>query len=265
MPPGSRSCPHCGEPARPWGRRSTELAECTGCGLVFRHPLPSPEELDELYRRLYSSRRLSDGATNLESDSVALENHARFLTHTLPAARSVLDFGAGTGYLASLLRTRDLEVDALETSENARRAAREQHGVSAWSSLEELIRQGRGHYDLIVAVEVVEHLTQPWTDLRALHDLLRAGGHLYLSTPNRCGLLARVARSRWREARKPFHLFLFDFRSLERLLREAGFVSVRSIRFSPLTSPLFFKRGVHRGLQLLGLYGGLRVLARKGK
>lgn len=265
MTAASPDCPRCGVRTRRWDRRAADLFSCAACGFVLRHPQPSDAELDALYRRLYSDRRLSAGTTDLESDLVSLENHARFLARELPHARSVLDFGAGTGYLARLLLDRGCQVHAVEVSANARRAANQQRGVSAWPSLEELIRDGRGGYDLIVAVEVVEHLTRPWADLRALHGLLRDGGVLYLSTPNRKGLLARLTRSRWREATKPFHLFLFDYGSLAGLLHEAGFVSVHAIRFSPLTTSHPLRRCLHRGLQLCGLYGGLRVLAEKAE
>lgn len=86
---------------------------------------------------------------------------------------------------------------------------------------------------------------------------------MYLTTPNRKGVVARLSRGRWREGRKPFHLVLFDFASLKRLLEDCGFAEIKSIRFSPLTNASPPKQIAHRGFQLLRLYGGLCVVATK--
>ncbi len=39
-------------------------------------------------------------------------------------------------------------------------------------------------YDLVVALEIIEHLENPWSFLREIRKLLRPGGLLVLSTPN---------------------------------------------------------------------------------
>ncbi len=44
--------------------------------------------------------------------------------------------------------------------------------------------QNKGRYDLVVSMETIEHLENPWTFLRGLKELVKPEGYLVLSTPN---------------------------------------------------------------------------------
>jgi SAM-dependent methyltransferase len=86
-----------------------------------------------------------------------------------------------------------------------------------------------GEFDLVVSLEVLEHLERPLLHLREVRRVMRPGGQLLLSTPNLRGLSGRWLGVRWR-AIDPQHLSYFTQASLSRALIEAGFrhVHVRS-------------------------------------
>ncbi len=42
----------------------------------------------------------------------------------------------------------------------------------------------RDQYDLVIAIEIIEHLENPWSFLRGVKTILKKGGQLILSTPN---------------------------------------------------------------------------------
>lgn len=48
------------------------------------------------------------------------------------------------------------------------------------------------NYDLVIALEVLEHLENPWNFFREARKLLRKGGTLILSTPNSNSMLDRL-------------------------------------------------------------------------
>ena len=158
----------------------------------------------------------------------------------------VLDFGAGTGALVMRLRDLGFDIDGLESSGSARRTATVNTGSIFLSHPDELPVQT---YDVVVMVEVIEHLSDPPAVLRAIRNSLKPCGLLYVSTPNVGGFNARLRGPRWREARKDVHLVLFDFPSLGSLLGTSGFDDVRLLRFSPLTSASPLKCVLHRALQ----------------
>ena len=257
------SCRYCGGKTRAWHGSHSGFVICHDCTLVIREPMPSIDELARIHASYYSQENIRSGNTHMESSVPSLDNHAGFISTFIEPGKTVLDFGAGTGYLANVLRDAGYIVDGVEFSESASDAAQRQYGVSFYSSLEELKTAKDTSYDMIVTVEVIEHLREPWKELQLLYSLTRTGGRLYITTPNSRGLLARLQKANWREARKPFHLVLFSYSSLARLLRDCGFESVQSLRFSPLTTYSPKKLVLHRGLQLFALYGGLRVIAKK--
>jgi hypothetical protein len=116
---------------------------------------------------------------------------------------------------------------------------------------------------LVIGIEVLEHVPDPFSILEALRTKLKPNGMLFLTTPNAKGLAARLYGRDWREADNPFHLVLFTRRALRQLLSRSGFKEMETIRFSPLGDVSMARWLVHRGLQALDLYGGLRVLARR--
>jgi len=101
--------------------------------------------------------------------------------------------------------------------------------------------------------------------LRELAGCLESGGKVFITTPNRNGWRARVEGGRWREARKKFHLYLFDETSIRYLLLKGGFSNIRRIRFSPITRPGLAHWLWGRVMQMIGLGGTLCITAEFGK
>ncbi len=257
------SCMYCKGNTRAWCRKETGFLECECCGLVYRSPMPTEEQLNRMYADYYSEENISESRTQMLSSNTSTEKHAYFIRGLVNSGMHILDFGAGTGELASILRSAGFHVDGVEYSKDAIAVARQRHGFHFYSSLDQVTHNVEKRYDLIVGVEVIEHLTNPEDELNKLFYLLKPNGKLYLTTPNRNGLQARLHKCQWREAKKPFHLVLFNYFSLKHLLNKNGFNVVQYCRFSPLTDSAPFKVLLHRFLQMLGLYGGLRVIAYK--
>jgi SAM-dependent methyltransferase len=260
---GVERCRYCGGRVLAWCKREMDFVQCTACGLVYRTRMPTERELEELYSAHYSEKRLEETETEMLSSEASIRKASQYIGRFIEQGSAVLDFGAGTGELVARLRELGVDADGVEYSKKAVEAAEKNYDLKLSLSLEDLRLQRNRKYDIIVALEVVEHLPEPAKVLKKLHALLKPGGKLYLTTPNRAGLKARLKRCRWAEARKPFHLVLFNYSSLRMVLKECGFRSVDYLRFSPLTVHSIGKMALHRVLQLLGLYGGLRVIASK--
>ncbi len=100
-----------------------------------------------------------------------------------------LDLGAGQGALSQALKLRGFEVTAADINPGQFRAA----GVTfARLDLNEPLPFPDAGFDLVVAVEVLEHLESPRAFLREIHRVLRPGGLAVLSTPNITSLPSRV-------------------------------------------------------------------------
>lgn len=104
--------------------------------------------------------------------------------------RSVLDVGCGAGLLAEPLARLGGKVTGLDASPEVIKVALDH---AAAMGLEIDYRAGDvqeldGQFDLVTAMEVVEHVADPDLFVRALAKRLAPGGLLIMSTPNSTGL-----------------------------------------------------------------------------
>lgn len=242
-------------------RGETDFRICPECGLAFRARFPSLEELDAIYASAYERERIVENATEQESGDYAAEAYGRFLrARVLPGSLRVLDFGAGTGALTSVLRHYGIEAQGVEFSADARSYCLAERGFALSSDLSTFASDS---FDVITMIEVIEHLTDLRSVLVHLWSVLRPGGVLFVTTPNRRSWRALIEDGNWREARKKFHLFLFDDRSIRHHLFASGFEGVQRVWFSPVTRPGLAPWAVCRITQAMRLGGTLCFLARK--
>ncbi len=77
-----------------------------------------------------------------------------------------------------------------------------------------------GHFDVVSAIDVIEHVPDPVTELTRMCSLLRPGGLLFITTGN-----ARPHRdhlARWRYLKPEVHISLFEPATLALALERAG-------------------------------------------
>ena len=244
-----------------FARGETDFRECPTCGLVFREKFPSTAELTTLYDEAYSESNVDQADTDQESGAFATGAYVRYLLarYIRPGMR-VLDFGAGTGELVMLLRQAGVDAFGLEYSSPARDYCAKRRGFQL---ARELTAFPPESFDLVVMIEVVEHLTDLWGTLAGVREMLRPKGILFITTPNRKGLRARLEGGLWREAGKKFHLFLFDSSSIGFHLRKNGYGRVETVPFSPVPRHGLKYWLFGRTMQLLALPGTLCVTARR--
>jgi 2-polyprenyl-6-hydroxyphenyl methylase / 3-demethylubiquinone-9 3-methyltransferase len=107
------------------------------------------------------------------------------------AGKSALDVGCGAGLLAeplARLGARVTGVDAAPENAAAAAAHAEQSGLDIRYVAAELEALEGERFDLVTAMEVIEHVTDPAAFVANLRAALAPGGLLVLSTPNRTPL-----------------------------------------------------------------------------
>jgi SAM-dependent methyltransferase len=95
----------------------------------------------------------------------------------------ILEIGCGTGHNLEML-SRFGTVDALELDDEARSIAEGRLGRSVMSSpLPELADVADRHYDLIAALDVIEHIDDDGAALAAIAGKLKPGGTFVMTVP----------------------------------------------------------------------------------
>jgi SAM-dependent methyltransferase len=137
-----------------------------------------------------------------------------------PQAKSftLLDWGAGLGGLVRTARDAGIDADGLDEGFAAKTL--ESKGLQV-PPLPEV----RGRYDAITAIEVVEHLVDPVSELRSMAQFLKPGGFVFITTGNLAK--ARGPVNRWYYAQIPdVHVTFWTPRSWVSGLSEAGLEAV---------------------------------------
>ncbi|MBV8939581.1 MAG: bifunctional 2-polyprenyl-6-hydroxyphenol methylase/3-demethylubiquinol 3-O-methyltransferase UbiG [Alphaproteobacteria bacterium] len=112
------------------------------------------------------------------------------LAHAAPAGRDVLDIGCGGGLVAEPMARLGAHVTAIDAAEKNIAAARlhaEQSGLNIdyRCMTAEALAAGGARFDLVLALEIVEHVADVDGFVAACLTLLRPGGTCVFSTLNR--------------------------------------------------------------------------------
>ena len=203
------------------------LVRCRRCELVYTARLPSSDELSEWY------------AVYPETTSVSELTTRRFhelLDRFEPFRQTgrLLDVGCGDGHFLAAARQRGWTVYGSEYGDAPRRRAQEL-GLDVRAAPFQATPDETGSFDVVTAIEVIEHVAEPRAEVAQVRALLRPGGCFYLTTPNFGSLSRRITGARWRAIEYPEHLSLFTPSTLDRLLAAEGLsnVDTRTTGMSP--------------------------------
>jgi SAM-dependent methyltransferase len=210
-----------------------EIAGCFSCELSFAVPTRSD---DGLYELIYTQGAMIPGydryayyASSVERvrDPLAFlasqeENYwaVRRECATLPKGAEILDVGTGLGYLTCALASAGFHATGIDRSEQAiARASRRfgDHYVVA-DFFEWALRYPQ-RYDAVAMLELIEHVDDPRRWIEAGLRLIKPGGRLLLSTPNRSFYPSGTV---WETEAPPVHLWWFSPRAIEVLAEGMG-------------------------------------------
>lgn len=107
------------------------------------------------------------------------------------AGKRVADVGCGGGILAESMAARGAEVTGIDLSDKALAVARlhlleSGHKVDYRKcAAEDLAREAPAAFDIVTCLEMLEHVPDPASTVRACRDLVKPGGRVFFSTINR--------------------------------------------------------------------------------
>jgi 2-polyprenyl-6-hydroxyphenyl methylase / 3-demethylubiquinone-9 3-methyltransferase len=107
------------------------------------------------------------------------------------SGKRVIDIGCGGGILAEAMAKKGAEVTGIDLSDKALKIA-DLHGLESGIkvryekiSAEDMALREAGQFDVVTCMEMLEHVPDPLSVVRACAGLAKPGGHVFFSTLNR--------------------------------------------------------------------------------
>jgi 2-polyprenyl-3-methyl-5-hydroxy-6-metoxy-1,4-benzoquinol methylase len=123
------------------------------------------------------------------------EQAAKKIQEILKPNCKILDLGAGEGAMSKRLIDMNYEVVSIDVNKeefNCKEATFYQVDFNSSEALEKLTVKFENQFDLVLGMEVIEHVENPWQYIRLLKKMLKDKGYLLITTPNITSWLSRI-------------------------------------------------------------------------
>jgi SAM-dependent methyltransferase len=216
--------------------RSFNIAHCNVCGLRFNYPRLSTADIADLYQNNYY---FFDRDDTLEFNRIQkmYQRTIAVAKNHIPSKR-VLEIGSAKGYLLSLLKSLDWEIQGIEISEAASHYASETLNVPTFTgSLEDaLLSKSVGRYPCVLVIDVLEHVPDPIGFINKLGSVVENNGILIIDTPNGNSKNIELLGSKW-DGFNPFHINIFTIDLVRKTLIEEGYTVLYQFSYNNSLTP----------------------------
>jgi len=282
----------CKNPNDPFWRK------CKNCKSIYARDIPDSKTIEAHYAGYYDGINLEIPQfvrSNLDKRIDSLEGYRK-------ESNNILDIGFGAGIFLDAAQDKGWICSGTEYSPDSIKIA----SSNGWTVHKGDLSEGDlpGPFDVVAAIEVLEHVSSPASIVNLATQRLRKGGAFYGTTPNSQSINAKVLGENWSVLSYPEHQvllnkksikLLFDLENLEpKMLKSTGFnpidiinlirtVNVKNSSSTPgkinrvdagyAINSVFesrkilsnFKRVVNQALTVLGIGDSLNFLGEKKK
>jgi len=198
-----------------------KIVECNSCNIHLLSPFPEDikgfyesDEYREHYDYTIEEKKLAD--------KYDIEQNDRIHKIGIESLRGKIigDFGCGIGLFLDSVKGVAEQTVAIEPMINCGDNLKRKGHI--YFKYPEDVESKR--LDVAVSFDALEHISNPLSFLKAIHESLKQGGYLYISVPNRNDILMNSHRDIFQ---KFFyckaHLFYYDIRLLRQVVEKIGF------------------------------------------
>lgn len=220
----------CGQIAKfKFELRNFNFFDCKQCSLRFVSPrFLATDIYDNDY---FQGASHGFGFTNYEDDKIASQGYLKkylkwIKSFTSPSSNKLLDVGAANGYFVELANKDGFNACGIEISNSAVEWAKKLNRPVSQGTLETM--KDDNCYDVITALDVLEHVPEPLNFLKIAHSKVARDGIILINVPYVGSFFSRISRKNWHAYLPPEHWMYFNKKSLKSMLRMAGFEVVTS-------------------------------------
>jgi SAM-dependent methyltransferase len=269
-------CPLCNSENRSvlyTGFGPHDVVRCVDCSMFYLYPRLTETAITRFYEQdsYYEGGESGYSDTAYSDQELALRATFKKIVRNLDSrgltGGRLLEIGCGYGYLLQEAENFFEERSGTEfSSEGVRQSSLKadhvyEGGVEAIPA--------DASYDCIIALQVIEHVYDPFTFVTKLIEHASPGASIVLGTPDIGGMLKKVMGRRWPSFKVPEHVLYFDLKTLSHLMSTAGLIDVKVFPY-PHAFPLAliaskFRIAVPRALRNLCVWVPQTSIALTGR
>ena len=219
-----------------------DYVRCATCELIFVDQIAPTNELYTAYdggwwkafrRRLTAPFRTFDQIPNLQKSLDRAAGIYGFVARFAPAPtpkRTFLDIGCNKGFL--LVKALEagydvfgIELVAVLLEPFRRKYPRFARQVVAGRFMDVQRSFGNEQFDVVTAIDVIEHLEDPNLDFDTIYRILKPNGVFVIQTPDGDSAQAKRDHAQWGALKPLEHLQLFSRKNLGLFAKKHGFTS----------------------------------------
>ena len=232
----NHNCPSCH--SRSWHNQfpveGYMYQRCQTCGVLTTDPFPDETDLERFYS---SKNQTGDFYSRDMTRWLGLRERifGRYLDTLVKqtgfslAGANVLDIGCFNGASLNIVTRRGGIAHGMERQAESVNHLQERYpGRVYHQDACKFDAALSGRFDLITMTDVIEHVLDPATLLKNASCWLKDEGLVFLTTPNSRSFTAMLMGKNWPSLLPVHHVYLFDRRSLTRVLEMQGLTIVAS-------------------------------------
>lgn len=197
------------------------INRCLNCDFIFVSNPPSEEYLKDFYRNFKYKEEL-DLEARIRKDA---RRSLKVINKFIHPPGTLLDVGCGRGYFLDEAKMYDWNTFGIDYSKRQIDYAKNVLKLNAEVG-DVLSYKINKKFSLITINQVIEHVLNPKKLVRKCYQLLDTHGFLYIATPNIESLTSKVFEEKFEHLTPPEHLSFFSKKTLEKLLKDNGFMVV---------------------------------------
>lgn len=191
------------------------LTSCKSCSFVFCDVIPSESTLLEYYENNYQRTNYFSPITRARYNQLLDKFEGNRKTNR------ILDIGCGHGFFLEVAKERGWDVYGTELSDKAIEDC-ENKGIIMHKGRIEADTYESDFFDIVVSIEMIEHINYPTEYVAAIQYVLRKGGQCYITTPNFNSLLRYYLKDKYDVIEYPNHLCYYTTKTIGSLFVEYG-------------------------------------------
>lgn len=229
-----------------------KIVACKSCGFKFTNPRPSEDSIGPYYKseEYISHTNSKKGIINTIYQIVrkrTLKNKINLINSLVPNKGRILDMGCGTGYFLKACKDDGWKISGIEPDEDARKIAKTNTEVSINKDIFCCYDES-DNFDIVTTWHVVEHIHKLNQSIEKVKEILKEKGIFIIAVPNSDSNDAFIYGNKWAAYDVPRHLYHFNQKSIQELLKKHGFecIDIKPMKYDSYYVSLLSEKNISK-------------------